>query len=107
MMSIITNDTVKVIAGNHRGKVGKVLKVFPDSHRVIVEKVNLVKRHTRPRSQQDQGGIIEKESPIHVSNVMLVCPKCSQPSRTSVSRLADGRKVRVCKSCNEMLTTNE
>lgn len=107
MMSITKNDTVKVIAGNHRGKVGKVLKVFPESHRIIVEKVNLVKRHTRPRSQQDQGGIIEKEAPIHVSNVMLVCPKCSQPSRTGVSQLADGKKVRVCKSCNEMLTANE
>jgi large subunit ribosomal protein L24 len=107
MMSIVKNDTVKVISGNHRGKVGKVLKVFPSTNRIIVEKVNLVKRHTRPRSQQDQGGIIEKEGPIHVSNVMLVCPKCSKPSRTGISHLTNGTKVRVCKSCHEMLTTNE
>jgi len=104
MLNIVKNDTVKVIGGNHRGKVGKVLKVFPKTHRVIVEKVRLVKRHTKPRSQQDQGGIIEKEASIHMSNVMLVCPKCSKPSRTGMSLLADGKKVRVCKSCNEMLT---
>ena len=104
MLNIVKNDTVKVIGGNHRGKVGKVLKVFPKTNRVIGEKVRLVKRHTKPRSQQDQGGIIEKEASIHMSNVMLVCPKCSKPSRTGTSILADGNKVRVCKACNEMLT---
>lgn len=104
MMNIVKNDTVKVISGNHRGKVGKVLKVYPKSRRVIVEKVQLVKRHTRARSQRDQGGILEKEASIHVSNVMLVCPKCSKPSRTGIGVLADGQKVRVCKSCKEMLT---
>ena len=104
MLNIVKNDTVKVIGGNHKGKVGKVLKVFPKTNRVIVEKVRLVKRHTKPRSQQDQGGIIEKEASIHMSNVMLVCPKCSKPSRTGMSILGDGKKVRVCKTCNEMLT---
>ncbi len=103
MMNIVKNDTVKVVSGNHKGKVGKVLKVFPKSRRVIVEKVQLVKRHTKPRSQSDPGGIIEREASIHVSNVMLVCPKCSKPSRTGVDVLSDGTKVRVCKSCNEML----
>jgi len=107
MMSIIKNDTVKVVSGNHKGKVGKVLKVFPKQHRIIVEKVHLVKRHTKRRSQTDQGGILEKEAPIHVSNVLLVCPKCSKPTRTGVGQLADGKKVRVCKTCNEMLVTNE
>lgn len=107
MRRIIKNDTVKVISGNHKGKVGRVLKVYPNTHRVIVEKVALVKRHTKPRSQTEPGGIIERESAIHVSNVMLVCPKCSKPTRTGVGSLADGRKVRVCKSCNEMLATNE
>jgi large subunit ribosomal protein L24 len=107
MLNIIKNDTVKVISGNHKGKVGKVLKVYPKTKRIIVEKVHLVKRHTRPRSQQDQGGIIEKEASIHVSTVMLVCPKCGKPARTSVGLLADGKKVRVCKNCKEMLTTNE
>lgn len=107
MRRIIKNDTVKVISGNHKGKVGRVLKVYPKTNRVIVEKVRLVKRHQKARSQTDPGGIIEKEAPIHVSNVLLVCPKCSKPSRTSVGQLADGNKVRVCKSCNEMLVTNE
>jgi large subunit ribosomal protein L24 len=107
MLGIIKNDTVKVISGNHKGKIGRVLKVFPRNQRVIVEKVNLVKRHSRPRSQTDQGGIIEKEAPIHVSNIILICPKCSKPSRTGVGQLSDGTKVRVCKSCKEMLVTNE
>ena len=107
MRGIIKNDTVKVISGNHKGKVGRVLKVYPITNRIIVEKVRLVKRHQKARSQTDPGGIIEKEAPIHVSNVLLVCPKCSTPSRTSVGRLADGKKVRMCKSCSEMLVTNE
>jgi len=105
MNRIVKNDTVKVISGNHKGKVGKVLKVFTASNRVIVEKVRLVKRHTKPRSQQEPGGIVEKEASIHVSNVMLVCPKCSKPTRTGVGELADGKKVRTCRSCNEMLTS--
>lgn len=107
MINIIKNDTVKVISGNHKGKVGRVLKVFPKTNRVIVEKVHLVKRHTKPRSQQDPGGIIEKEAPIHVTNVMLVCPKCSKPTRTGVGMLSDGQKVRVCKLCKEMLAASE
>lgn len=107
MMSIIKNDTVKVISGNHKGKVGRVLKVFPKTNRIIVEKVHLVKRHQKRRSQTDQGGILEKEAPIHVSNVLLVCPKCSKPTRTGVGKLADGKKVRVCRTCNEMLVAGE
>jgi large subunit ribosomal protein L24 len=106
-MRIIKNDTVKVIGGNQKGKVGKVLKVFPKSKRIIVEKVNLIKRHQKPKSQQDPGGIVEKEASIHISNVLLVCPKCSTPARTGVGHLADGKKVRVCKSCNETLVANE
>jgi len=74
---------------------------------VIVEKINLVKRHTKPRSQQEQGGILEKEAPIHVSNVILVCPKCGKPSRTGIGELSDGTKVRVCKSCSEMITASD
>jgi large subunit ribosomal protein L24 len=105
MINIVKNDTVKVISGNHKGKIGKVLKVFPKTRRVIVEKVAMVKRHTRPQSQQDQGGIIEKEAAIHVSNVMLVCPKCSKPTRTGVGQLSDGKKVRICKQCSEMLAS--
>jgi large subunit ribosomal protein L24 len=103
MERIVKNDTVKVISGNYKGKTGRVIKVIPDTNRVIVEKIQLVKRHTRPRSQQQQGGIIEKEASIHVSNVMLVCPKCGKPARTHSGTLA-GKKVRVCNSCEEMLT---
>jgi large subunit ribosomal protein L24 len=106
-MKIIKNDTVKVIGGNNKGKVGKVLKVFPKAERVIVEKVAMVKRHRKRRSQADPGGVIEKEASIHVSNVLLVCPKCSKPTRVGFGRLADGKKVRVCKSCSEMLVSNE
>ncbi len=104
MLKIVKNDTVKVISGNHKGMVGRVLKVYPKANRVVVEKVKLVKRHTRPRSQSEPGGIIEKEAPIHMSNVMLVCPKCNKPSRTGAASLSDGKKVRVCRSCKEMIT---
>jgi large subunit ribosomal protein L24 len=106
-MRIKKNDTVKVIAGNAKGAEGKVLKVFPDTNRVIVEKVNLIKRHTRQTSQADQGGIIEKEAPISASNVILICPKCSKPTRTTHSKLADGGKVRRCKKCNETLSDED
>jgi large subunit ribosomal protein L24 len=103
-MRIKKNDTVRVIAGNARGKEGKVLKVFPDTKRIIVEKVNLIKRHTRQTGQGQQGGIIEKEASINVSNVVLVCPKCGRPTRTGITLLADGRKVRQCKKCRETLS---
>jgi large subunit ribosomal protein L24 len=104
MRSIVKNDTVKVISGNHKGKTGKVIMVIPDKNRVIVEKIQLVKRHTRPRSAQQPGGIIEKEASIHISNVMLVCPKCGKPTRTHTGTLQSGRKVRVCGSCDEMIS---
>jgi large subunit ribosomal protein L24 len=103
-MRIKKNDTVRVLSGNSRGVEGKVLKVFPDTGRIIVEKVNLIKRHTRQTGQGQDGGIIEKEAPIDASNVILICPKCSRPTRTGVKGLADGRKVRICKKCNEMLS---
>ena len=103
-MRIKKNDTVRVISGNYRGREGKVLKVFPYDNRIIVEKVNLIKRHTRQAGQGQQGGIIEKEAPINASNVILVCPKCNRPTRTDTARLADGRKVRRCKKCRETLS---
>ena len=90
-MKIKKNDTVKVIAGNSKGMEGKVLKVFPDRNRVIIEKVNMIKRHTRQTSQADQGGIVEKEASINASNVILVCPKCSHkdgfPRKTTAQPL--------------------
>jgi large subunit ribosomal protein L24 len=104
MRNIVKNDTVKVISGNHKGKTGKVIMVIPDKDRVIVEKIQLVKRHTRPRSQNKPGGIIEKEASIHISNVMLVCPKCNKPTRTSTKQLPSGRRTRVCAKCEEMIS---
>ncbi len=103
-MKIKKNDLVKVVSGNYRGMEGKVLKVFPDKNRVIVEKVHLIKRHLRKqRGQVQQGGIVEKEASIHLSDVVLVCPKCSRPTRTSIAQLADGSKARQCKKCKEIL----
>ena len=95
------NDLVMVVAGKDRGKRGKVLKVIPKTGAVLVERINIVKRHTRPGAASQQGGILEKESPLPISNVMVVCSRCDRPVRTGHSFLADGRKVRVCKQCGE------
>ena len=100
-INIKKNDTVKVIAGRESGKTGRVYRVMPDEDRVLVEKLNIVKRHTRPNAVNRQGGIVEKEAPIHVSNVMVVCTKCNKPTRVSHSFLDSGKKVRVCKKCGE------
>lgn len=110
-MRVRKNDEVLVIAGNYRGKRGRVLKVFPDRNRIIVEGVNFIKRHTRPTQKNPQGGIVEKEAPIHVSNVMVICPKCNTPTRVGYDFFGeDGkparRKSRVCKSCGEMITSS-
>ena len=92
-----------VIAGRERGKTGKVLKVLVDRSRVVIERVNLVKRHTRPRGAQQPGGIVEKEAPIHISNLMLMCDRCNAPVRFGHQILADGKKARVCRRCGETL----
>jgi len=97
-------DTVLVLTGKNAGKRGKVLAVQPAKSRLIVEGVNLVKRHTRPSQRMPQGGIVEKEAPIHSSNVMLVCNKCNNPTRIAKRILEDGKKVRVCKKCGEVLS---
>ncbi len=102
MAKIKRDDLVLVIAGKDKGRRGKVLRVFPRRGRVMVEKVNVVKRHQRP-TQTIQGGIIEKEAPIHLSNVMLICPKCGEPTRVGFKFLQDGRKVRSCKKCGEII----
>jgi large subunit ribosomal protein L24 len=101
--SIRRNDTVEVIAGKEKGKRGKVLVVLPARQRVVVERVNFVKRHQRPTQKVRQGGIIEREGSLHISNVMLVCGKCDKPTRTGVQVLSDGRRVRVCKRCDEIV----
>jgi large subunit ribosomal protein L24 len=100
-MHVRRGDTVTVIAGRERGKRGKVLRVLPDKGRVLVEKVNMIKKHQRPTQKLRQGGIIEREGPLHASNVMLVCPRCNRASRTGVKALTDGRKTRTCKRCGE------
>ncbi|MCD6118010.1 50S ribosomal protein L24 [bacterium] len=103
-MKIVKGDTVLVTAGNHKGQQGKVLKVFPKDNKVIVEGINFIKRHTRPTPKNQQGGILEKEAPIHSSNLMVVCPKCNTPTRIGRKVLDDGRRVRICNNCGEMLT---
>ena len=97
------NDQVTVISGKEKGKTGKVLKVLPKKESVLIEKVNFVKRHTRPSSQHRQGGIIEKESPIHLSKVMVICAKCNVPVKTGTKLLEDGKRVRFCKKCSEVI----
>ena len=102
-MKIRKNDTIVVVAGKDRGKKGKVRRAFPDEDRVIVEGLNMIKRHSRARRATRQGGIIELEAPIHVSNVMLICDKCGNPTRISFRFLDDGKKVRICNSCREVI----
>ncbi len=97
------DDTVMVIAGKERGKTGKVLRVLGERDRVVIEHVNLVKRHQKPRGPQSPGGIIEKEASIHLSNVLPVCARCTKPTRVGHRHLEDGRSVRVCRRCNEQL----
>ncbi len=102
-MRVKKGDMVVVMSGNDKGKEGKVLKVFPDKNRIIVEKVNLIKKHTRASRDVPQGGIIEKEGPIHASNVMLVCPTTGRPTRIGKEILSDGSRARVSKKSGEML----
>ena len=97
------DDTVMIIAGRERGKTGKVLRVLADKDRVLIERINLVKKHAKPRGVQQPGGIVEKEAAIHASNVMFLCDKCNAPVRIGRKVLADGTKVRICRRCNEAL----
>lgn len=92
-----------VIAGKERGRRGKVLVVLPTKGRVIVENVNMIKRHQRPTQKLRQGGIIEREGTLDLSNVMVVCTKCDRPTRTGLQVLAEDRKVRVCRRCGEII----
>jgi len=96
-------DTVAVIAGKERGKRGKVLRVLPVAGRVLVEKLNMMKKHQRPTQKLRQGGIIEREGPLALSNVLVVCPRCDKPGRTGIKVLTDGRKVRTCRRCGESI----
>lgn len=95
-------DLVMVTNGREKGKSGRVLKVLPEKERVIIEKINFVKRHSRPHGQQKRGGILEKEAPLHFSNVMLLCEKCNKPVRIGHRNIEGGKKVRYCKKCGEI-----
>jgi large subunit ribosomal protein L24 len=97
------NDTVIVIGGKERGKTGTVLRVLPSENRVLIERLNLVKRHMKPRGVQQQGGIVEKEASLHASNVQPLCGRCNKPTRIGRRRQADGRSVRVCRRCDQPL----
>ncbi|MDJ1650943.1 MULTISPECIES: 50S ribosomal protein L24 [Gordonibacter] len=100
-MNIKKGDKVKVLSGKDKGKEGVVLRALPQKERVVVEKVNLIKKALRPTQQNPQGGISTVEAPIHVSNVMLVCPECKQPTRVSRKRDEAGKLTRVCKKCGK------
>jgi large subunit ribosomal protein L24 len=94
------NDNVVVTTGKDRGKRGRVVRVVPEKNRVIVEGVNVIKRHTKANPQKNiKGGVVEREAPLHASNVQLVCPECGKPTRIGKQILGDGRKVRVCRKC--------
>jgi len=102
-MKIRKNDTVLVVAGKDKGKKGKVRFAYPDNERLMVEGINFVKRHSRARKGARQAGILEREEPIHMSNVMLLCAKCNHPAQVGYRILEDGKKVRVCRSCQEVI----
>lgn len=100
-MNIKKGDTVRVLSGKDKGKEGQVVRSLPSKQRVVVEKVNMVKKAMRPTQQNPQGGIMSVEAPIHVSNVMVICPECKQPTRVSHLVNEAGKKVRVCKKCGK------
>ena len=103
MLKVRKNDMVVCRAGKDKGKKGKVLSVFPKRNRVIVEGVNFIKRHTRKTREDRQGGIIQREASVHISNLMLFCNKCNKAVRVGFTLLKDGKKVRVCKKCREVI----
>jgi len=102
-LGIKKEDTVLVIAGREKGKKGRVLSVMPTKSSLIIEKINLIKRHMKPNRKYAQGGIIEREAPVHMSNVILVCPKYSNSTRIANLLMENGKKVRTCKKCKEVI----
>jgi large subunit ribosomal protein L24 len=102
-MKIRKNDTVLVITGKDKGKKGKVRFAYPRDEKIIIEGINFIKRHMKARGQVKQAGIIEREAPLHISNVMLVCSRCNKPARVGHKLLEDGRKARICRVCKEVI----
>ena len=98
------NDNVLVVTGKDRGKRGRVVRLEPEKNRLVVEGVNMIKRHTRPNPQKNvKGGVVEREAALHASNVQIVCPECGKPTRIGKRILDDGRKVRICRKCDGVL----
>ncbi len=102
-LGIRKEDTVNVISGKYKGRKGRVLAVNKVKGNVLIEKINMIKKHMKPNKTYAQGGIIEKEAPIHISNVMLVCPKCGKPTRIGATVLEGGKRHRTCKECREVI----
>jgi large subunit ribosomal protein L24 len=102
MLNIKKKDNVLVLSGKDKGKKGEVLDIFPGKCKIVVSKISFIKRHTKP-TQKDSGGIKEKESPIAIGKVMLICPKCNRASIPKFDKLSDGKKVRICRKCGEII----
>jgi len=102
-MKIKKDDTVLVIAGKDKGKRGKVRFSYPKKQKVIIEGINFIKKHSKARGAVKQAGIIDLEAPVHISNIMLVCDKCNKPARIGYEKLEDGRRVRICRACHEVI----
>lgn len=102
-MKIRKDDTVLVIKGKDRGKKGKVRFAHPKKQQIIVEGINFIKKHSKARGAVRQAGIIDLEAPVHISNVMLLCDKCNKPGRIGFQKLGDGRRVRICRACHEVI----
>jgi len=97
------NDKVKILTGKDKGKIGKVLKIVKKTNRVVVENINVVKVHQRPTQANPQGGIVDKSMPIDVSNLMVMCNSCVKPTRIGMKQLEDGKRVRICKKCDQQI----
>jgi large subunit ribosomal protein L24 len=102
-LRIKRNDTVLIMGGREKGKKGRVISVYPSEDKLLVERVNIIKKHMKPSKKHTQGGIIEKEATLHISNVMLLCPKCGKPTKIANTMLSDGQRVRTCKRCKEVI----
>jgi large subunit ribosomal protein L24 len=97
------DDKVKILTGKDKGKIGKVLKIIRKKNHAVVENINVVKAHQKPSKGNPQGGIVEKPMPVYVSNIMLMCNHCVKPTRIGIKQVEDGKRVRVCKKCNEQI----
>lgn len=106
-MNLRVNDQVEVITGKDKGRVGKILRIDSPPNRAVVERLNMIKRHTKPTDATQPGQIIEREASLHISNLMFVCPECAKTVRIGKKLLEDGSKVRVCKSCDATIETNK